>query len=399
MLAGEAIYMLPYMRKTFQTSMESVFQLSATQVGLLNSVFGVLALLCYFPGGWLADRFPARHLLTLSLLGTGLGGLYMATLPGSYPALLGVHAFWGVTSILTFWAALIKATRAWGGAHQQGISFGLLDGGRGLVGALLASAAVTVFAAAESVSAGLRGAILTYSLSCLAAALAVWVLAGNVAAAPGRLTQPQADQRWSLTRTLALPQVWLLAIVVVAAYMLYLGTFDFPAFAERGFDQSKTIGAMLGAFRDWLRPVAAVAAGMLADRVRATRTVGGAFVVVIAGFAALAAVPDQTAWFWLVIIQVAAVSIAVFALRGVYYALLEASAVPMVATGTAVGIVSVIGYTPDVFAHLLSGWFVDNFEGASGYRYYFTLLAGVGVVGLSANLALAFRHRHTVVAG
>ena len=56
MLAGESIYMLVYMRKTFQTSMEQVFQVSATEIGLLNSMFGILALACYFPGGWLADR-------------------------------------------------------------------------------------------------------------------------------------------------------------------------------------------------------------------------------------------------------------------------------------------------------------------------------------------------------
>ncbi|MEX2452146.1 MAG: MFS transporter, partial [Rhodospirillales bacterium] len=145
MLAGESIYMLPYMRKTFQTSMEEVFRLDAAEIGLLNSMFGVLALACYFPGGWLADRLSARKLLTFSLVSTGLGGLYMTTLP-SYAGLLAVNAFWGVTSILTFWAALIKATRNWGGENEQGLSFGLLDGGRGAVGAVLASLAAVAFA-------------------------------------------------------------------------------------------------------------------------------------------------------------------------------------------------------------------------------------------------------------
>ena len=46
--------------------------------------------------------------------------------------------FFGVTTILFFWAALIRATRDWGGNNAQGRAFGLLDGGRGLLAALLA---------------------------------------------------------------------------------------------------------------------------------------------------------------------------------------------------------------------------------------------------------------------
>lgn len=44
MIARESIYMLPYMRKTFQTSIESTFNVSGTELGVLNSIFGVLAL-------------------------------------------------------------------------------------------------------------------------------------------------------------------------------------------------------------------------------------------------------------------------------------------------------------------------------------------------------------------
>ena len=62
----------------------------------------------------------------------------MATIP-SYPVLLGLYAWWGITTILTFWAALIKATRIWGGSEGQGKAFGLLDGGRGVTGGALAA--------------------------------------------------------------------------------------------------------------------------------------------------------------------------------------------------------------------------------------------------------------------
>ena len=112
--------------------MLEVFQLSNAQLGDIFAMYGVIALLSYFPGGALADRFSARSLMSMSLVATALGGAYLYTLPGLV-GLYAVFAYWGMTSILLFWAALIKATRDWGSEHTQGVAFGMLDGGRGLV--------------------------------------------------------------------------------------------------------------------------------------------------------------------------------------------------------------------------------------------------------------------------
>jgi sugar phosphate permease len=144
-LAGGVVYTLPYLRQTFHVGLREALGLSNAELGHLNSIFGVVAMLAYFPGGWLADRVSARVLLTFSLAATGLAGLWYARFP-PYPVLLGLHAFMGASTILTFWAALIKATRAWGGAHEQGRAFGILDGGRGVVEAVLAMVATAVFA-------------------------------------------------------------------------------------------------------------------------------------------------------------------------------------------------------------------------------------------------------------
>ena len=54
----------------------------------------------------------------------------------------------GLTNILLFWAALINVTRAWGGDDQQGLSYGRLEGGRGLLAAILASLGVLAFSVA-----------------------------------------------------------------------------------------------------------------------------------------------------------------------------------------------------------------------------------------------------------
>ena len=62
---------------------------------------------------------------------------------------------------------------------------------------------------------------------------------------------------------------------------------------------------------------------------------------------------------------------------------------PLSLTGTSVGLVSVLGYLPDVFAPVLAGWLVVSLPGADGYRAYFWLLAVVALAGLWAARSIA----------
>ena len=64
----------------------------------------------------------------------------------SFTTLLVFFVGWGIVTGLTFWAAMIKAVAVLGHHDEQGRFFGILDGGRGLVEAILASIAVYWFA-------------------------------------------------------------------------------------------------------------------------------------------------------------------------------------------------------------------------------------------------------------
>ncbi len=143
--AGEAVYAIPFhVTRFFRPTVLEVFDLTATELGAAQGIYGIVAMIAYFPGGPLADRLPARKLLAFSLWSTALGGVYMTSFPG-YIGSMWLWAFFGVTTILFFWAALIRATRDCGGNNAQGRAYGLLDGGRGLFAAALASAGVMIF--------------------------------------------------------------------------------------------------------------------------------------------------------------------------------------------------------------------------------------------------------------
>lgn len=387
MLAGEAVFLLPYMRKTFQTSLEEVFRISSTELGFLSSMFGILALVCYFPGGWLADRISARRLLSFSLIATGTGGLVMLTIP-SFGQMLALHAFWGVTSILTFWAALLKATRLWGTPETQGTSFGLLEGGRGATAAVMATLATAAFAFAggdADPKAGLIAVIWVYSAAPLLAGIIVWFLLAEDA--PERKTSAGAGMDL-LRRALTTPEVWFMAGVIFLAYLIFTGSYYFPAYAERGLGESKVFGAQLGTFRDWLRPIAAILAGLIADRIGVSRGITIGFATLALLYGSLWAVPTAASSYQLLFAQVAVIAVMLFALRGIYFALMEECRIPLALTGITIGLVSALAYTPDIFSHLIAGWFLDTYGGGEGFRYFFGFLAAVAAAGLALILTL-----------
>lgn len=386
-IAGEAVFSLPFhVARFFRPTVLQVFELSNTELGAAQAVYGVVAMLAYFPGGPLADRFSARSLLTASLLTTSLGGLYFATFP-PYEALSVLFGFWGLTTILLFWAALIRATREWGGADEQGRAFGILDGGRGLFAAVMAAAAVWVFQAllpgdpAEATALeraqALRGIIYTYTLVTAVAAALCWVFVPR--RPPVRpVGIGLLEHVGSVVR---MPRVWLQALIVVCAYIGYKGVDDYALYAVQAYGMNEVEGAEVATLSAWVRPFAAVGAGWLADRTRASLVASASFALLVGAYLWLALLTPQPSALWVLYLNVLATCVAIFGLRGVYFALFEEAKVPLAATGTAVGLVSVIGYTPDIFVNLVAGVLLDRSPGVAGHQHFFVFLALSAAVG------------------
>ena len=73
-----------------------------------------------------------------------------------------------ITTILFFWAALIKATRGIAG-NRQGFSFGALEAGRGLVASICGSIAVIIYSSKTIVNTYLS--LFDKSISSLSAVI------------------------------------------------------------------------------------------------------------------------------------------------------------------------------------------------------------------------------------
>ncbi len=401
-LAGEAVFALPFhVARFFRSSVLETFGLTNTELGTAQAVYGIIAMLAYFPGGPLADRFPARKLLAFSLFSTAAGGIYLATLPGPVGAML-VWGFFGITTILLFWAALIRATREWGSASEQGRAYGLLDGGRGVLAAGLATLGAGFigmlfpegYAAAslEDKKSAMRLVIYGYSAVTAACGLFVWfaLARGGRRATPDgpKLRAASASIRAEVIRVLRMPSVWLISLIVICAYVGYKGFDNYQLYAVEGFGLDDVEAARIAAIAAWMRPIAALGAGLLGDKYLVSRMTVLSFTLLLASYIYFAMLIPNPGIAWPLVMNVLIGSSAVFALRALYYALLEEARVPLALTGTTVGIVSFLGYTPDIFVSYLGGVLLDSAPGLAGHQHYFWFMALFAAIGLLTALII-----------
>ena len=186
-----------------------------------------------------------------------------------------------------------------------------------------------------------------------------------------------------------MPAVWMQGVIIICAYVGYKSTDDYSLYANQvlGFDEVSAAG--IGTAALWMRPLFAVLAGILADRLRGSKVIAWCFIMMcFSSFIIFLGIFENV--ISLTLILLSSTVAGVYGIRGIYFALMQESAVPLAATGTAVGIMSVVGFTPDVFMSPLMGYLLDSYPGASGHRYVFLVLAVFALIGLI--ISMIFRN-------
>jgi len=395
-IAGEAIFLLPFVLvRVFRPTILEVFQINNFELGIMFSIYGIIAMGSYFLGGPIADKFESRKLMAAALTLTALGGVFIATIP-DVSNLKIVYGFWGMTTILLFWAALIKATREWGTKETQGMSFGLLEGGRGAFAAIIATFSVLIFSLfftneADSVSyiqkkEALQMIILFVVGIVLIVAIFVWFFL------PKSVEKEQQETATTATFTTVINilkkrTIWLQAIIIVCAYVAYKITDDFSLYAKEVLQYNDTESASVGTLALWMRPVAAVTAGLIADKISSSKMIVYSFICISITSVAIGSGFFEATAAWISVLIIIIMCVGIYALRGLYFAIMEEAKIPLSQTGTAIGIISVVGYTPDIFIGPIMGYILDKNPGVIGHQNLFLFLAVFSCIGILAAIS------------
>lgn len=397
-LAGEATFFLPFvLPRIFRPTILEVFGLDNTQLGFCFSIYGIVALLSYLFGGILADKYEPRIMIAAALFFTGIGGFYFALYP-SYTNLKILYAYWGFTTIFLLWSAMIKATRLWGGPTNQGIAFGFLDGGRGAVSATIGVLGVVIFSAvmgtlttnnvANKQEAFSNVIYASTAIVLTIAAFVFFFLKQDTSALPSKEKLTSNFSTKNLAAISKYPFVWLLAVIILSAYCGYKVTDIFSQTANEVFLFNKVNSSKVATVSFYLRPATGLLIGFMADRTKASSVLTFSFAAVMIGACLFSFGVMKGSLVLLFFLSVLITSIGVYAARVLYFAVIQEGNIPLALTGTTVGVVSLVGYTPDIFMGPIMGYFLDSNPGPLGHQHVYMFLAGISFVGLVASILL-----------
>lgn len=377
---GAIIYGLPYFRYDYYDVYLETYNLTNTQMGVFGSVLGIFGMISYLFGGIVADRFSTRIILTVSLIGTGVGGL-IHLLPLNYHALLALYAFWGISSLFAFWPACVKAVRVLSGPGDQGKAFGFFEGGRGIGAALMTMFAVLAFRLGigqmNDEALGMRYVIIFYSVLTIATGIVTYFTVKD-----GEKLESEKISFEGIGNVLKMPAVWIISMVTFTNYVFTQSLYYFTPYATSFFGASVAFGATLAAARRWFSLFGSVGGGFLADRIGTGKMILISFLAMIAGTAGILFLPLSGTS----LIPYTIIFLIIFVFYNVNYAMtwamMDEGAIPVKYSGTAAGVISTIGYLPEIFSSVLAGVLIDQNPGVAGYRYYFGFLIAMLALGV-----------------
>lgn len=386
------IYILPYLSAFLYIPMKDAMHLDNTQISLMGSAMGVTAMICYWPGGWIADRFSVRKLIVFSLIANGSLGFWLATLP-SFKELLIIQLLLGVFVTLTYWSAVIKMVRQLGRSDQQARCFGIFEGGRNITAVAALAAGMYLFDRLGGSSYALRATIVLISAMLLAIGALSWMYLPEITAPveTSSADNVKLSLRVAVARVIRIPAIWLTTLIILCAYATYAGTNYFTPYATDVYGQSVVFGGVLAVISQATGIFAPPLAGFIADRWRTSSAIAWLMSALAGCLLLFVIIPGNRNLFLLLLVNSISISIIVFALRGIYFALLEEGAIPVALTGTACGLISTVAYSPDVFMPAVAGHLLDRYTaGGVGYRYFFLITALFAACG--AGFSLIFRN-------
>lgn len=374
----------------FRPTFLDVFNLNNLELGALFSTYGIVAFISYVFGGIIADKVSPRKLLSASLVFTSLGGILMMTYP-SYILLQVLFAYWGFTTVFLFWAPMIKATTIIGGIKRQGKTFSFLDAGRGLVASSIGVIGVIIFSIVikddiSTISIDEKRNAFKYVIGV--SSILVFII-GIIVYKVLDIKIEEDNKIGDFNKMKILirsKSVIYMGLIIMCAYMGYKITDIYSLYASEVMLYDEIESAKIGAYQQYLRPLVCLSIAFFTDKTGNINIIILGFVIMLIGALLFSSGIITSSYTTLFISSLVIVAIGTYAIRGLYFSILNAGGVAIYLTGTAIGIVSIIGYTPDIFATPLYGYLLDAYPGIKGHQFVYLILAIFSIIGIYISL-------------
>lgn len=381
------IFEIPYIRNSFYVPICQTLNLTNQEFGVLSSIYSIVSLIVYIVGGFLSDRINSRWLLFLPFAGTGILGFWFSGFP-DYGELKIIFALMGITTVMTFFSTGIRILKGLGDQYEQGRIFGWMEAGKGIFAGLAFFVIQILFESLGEGRFGFEWVIKAYAI------LNIMLGIGVVLVVPDEYlyVKQTVSLRQELKSVLLNPRVWIMCLVVFCAYSMYSILSFVPPFFLKAYSSSLEVSRSISTWRYCMQIVGAILAGYLADKAKSSyKIIFMGFIIMLASLLVFIIQPYDMSSLMLGLLGFIALSIAVYGVKGLYYAMLSENSIETSCIGGTVGLIAAIGYLPDTFMYSMVGNWID--AGLEGYYKMFTCAIIITLVGTVVTGAMLARSK------
>ncbi|HGN2890278.1 TPA: MFS transporter [Proteus mirabilis] len=393
-LGGGTIFKLSSMKDVFYVPMQQDWGLSNTQIGFGFTIYAIIQTIGLFSSLYIADRFSKKILLPAGLIGVGLCGAYLSTLPPftGYLIAFGAMAFFGE---VVYWPVLLKSVRLLGNKEEQGRMFGFLEAGRGVVDVLVASGALYIFVLFGEGKAGMQAGLIYYTLATIIVGIITYFIVDNDdKKETSSASEANRQVLEGIKNVVKCPNLWLASMSIFFVYSAYCGLTYFIPFLKDIYALPIALIGAYGIINQYaLKMIGGPLGGFLADKVAKSPTIylKWTFLLSAIAMAIFIMLPHDSMNVYLGMTATLGFGAIIFSQRAIFFAPMDEIGTPRQYAGSAMAFGCIIGYMPSMFAYALYGSLLDNFEGIQEYNYVFSIMVTFSLLGFICATILAKR--------
>jgi predicted MFS family arabinose efflux permease len=354
-LSAGAIFRLVYIRVNFQEPLMKALRLDLVELNGLYTWLGLAIVAGYVPSGWLADRISSKKLMIAALLMSAALSAGLSWLPG-YAVARWYFVGLGISSVWLFWAAHMRCAKLLASAEHEGRMFGFLDGARGAGEALFGTIAYigynTVVDVGLTQRQGMQGVFWYFSFTQIVFALLVAAFVQERITPAEPVEEDRLGAMIPKLSMLAKQRVVWVSMAIFSGYTLFFAGLSMHSLFVVNFAQDSHQVMAWISYALWMRVLGAWLGGVWADKKSKPFVLMASMLVSMAVIVVLLLLPSSPGWVLVILLFVLSLSTAM--IRGVYWSLISYIQVDKRYLGRVIGLVSFVGYLPDLLLPLLS---------------------------------------------
>ncbi|OUO96020.1 MFS transporter [Gordonibacter sp. An232A] len=377
-MGSSIIYAPMYLKGVFYDPLMQALGCTNADLGLMVSAYATAAMICYLPSGIVADKFRMRTLAWVGFIATAALVFAYAMLP-SVQICLVLFVLMGVTSILIWWGTRFKVIRLCCEENEYASKIGIsysIYGATGLVVGLINAAIVAALSGALGVQVMIGFLGVMIALLGIASFFLIPDFKGEINKDAKLFSLKEAVQ------AVKHPGVIWACIAYFCVYAVYQGATYTTPYLTQCFNADGNLVNVVGLIRTYgIGLVAGPVVGFIATKIKSpSKAIMGGLILSVAALVGFILFPQDPSGAVVASVLVVVFGFTTYGAFSIGSSPLSEVKIPMAIFGTASGLLSVVGFMPDVFIHTWYGAMIDA-QGTAAFNAIFGFEIMFAVIG------------------